>query len=78
MLDSIIESCMYVANNSIDVKINNNKIIEFIKLENEIKSSHWLSDSPYNLLDLSTEEIVNFLLIYESITFSFGEIQNGL
>lgn len=71
MLDSIIESCMYVANNSIDVKINNNKIIEFIKLENEIKSSHWLSDSPYNLLDLSTEEIVNFLLIYESITFSF-------
>ena len=33
--------------------------------------NHWLSSSPFGLLDLSDETIINFLLIYESINFSF-------
>lgn len=36
-----------------------------------VETKHWLSFSPYNLLDLSTETIINFLLVYEAIDFSF-------
>ena len=32
---------------------------------------HWFTSSPFGLLDLSDETIINFLLIYESINFSF-------
>ena len=32
---------------------------------------HWLSSSPFGLLELPVETIINFLLIYESIDFSF-------
>lgn len=32
---------------------------------------HWLSSSPFGLLELLVETIINFLLIYESIDFSF-------
>lgn len=70
-LDEIIKSCNYVANNSEFVKINEIKLDEFVKTIKEIETEHWLSFSPYNLLDLPIETIVNFLLVYESIDFSF-------
>lgn len=71
MLNNIIESCKYVADSSIDVKINNQKITEFTKNITEIKSAHWLKNSPFGLLDLPVETIINFLLVYTSINFSF-------
>lgn len=71
MLDEIIKSCEYVANNSKSVKINEEKLDEFIETIKKVETKHWLSFSPYNLLDLPTETIINFLLIYESIDFSF-------
>ncbi len=71
MLDQIIKSCEYVANNSKSVKINEKELDKFIETIKEIEPRHWLSFSPYNLLDLPTETIINFLLIYEAIDFSF-------
>lgn len=71
MLDKIITGCRYVVNNSKSVKINENKLDVFINQIREIKTKHWLSFSPYNLLELPVETIINFLLIYESIDFSF-------
>lgn len=71
MLDKIIKSCKYVVKNSKSVKINEAKLDEFIETIKNIKTNHWLSYSPYDLLDLSTEKIINFLLVYESIDFSF-------
>lgn len=71
MLNKIIESCKYVADNSINVKINKEKIIKFIESEDEIKATHWLKNSPFGLLDLPVEMIINFLLVYTSINFSF-------
>ena len=32
---------------------------------------NWLSSSPFGLLDLPVETIINFLLVYEAIDFSF-------
>ena len=71
MLEEIIKSCNYVSENSKYVKINENKLREFAESMEQVKTDHWLSFSPYNLLDLSIETIVNFLLVYESIDFSF-------
>ncbi len=71
MLNEIIKSCKFVSNNSKSVKINETRLNEFIKRIEKVETKHWLSFSPYNLLDLSTETIINFLLVYESIDFSF-------
>lgn len=71
MLNKILESCEYVFNNSKYVTINNKKLIEFVKTIPKDKTKHWLSSSPYGLLNLPVEDTINFLLIYESIDFSF-------
>ena len=71
MLDKIIKSCKYVANNSKSVKINQTNLDKFIEKIKNVETEHWLGFSPYNLLDLPTETIINFLLVYEAIDFSF-------
>ena len=71
MLDKIIKSCKYVANNSKSVKINVTNLDNFIGKIKKVETEHWLAFSPYNLLDLPTETIINFLLVYEAIDFSF-------
>ena len=71
MLEEIIEICKYVSENSKSVQINEINLDNFIKKINNIETKHWLSFSPFNLLDLPVETIINFLLIYESIDFSF-------
>ena len=71
MLDKIIKSCKYVADNSKSVKINETNLDKFIEKIKKVETEHWLAFSPYNLLDLPTETIINFLLVYEAIDFSF-------
>lgn len=71
MLESIIESCKYVTSNSKHVTINHDKLVSFAGQIENIEMKHWLSDSPFELLELSVDTIINFLLIYEAIDFSF-------
>lgn len=71
MIENIIQSCKYVSGNSKHVSINEEKLNQFVKGIDNIKMEHWLSSSPFGLLELPVETIINFLLIYESIDFSF-------
>ena len=71
MLNKILSTCEYVANNSKHVKINNKKIDKTIEKLKDIKIEHWLQCNPYNLLELDIKELVNFLIIYGSIDYSF-------
>lgn len=71
MFDKILNSCNYVIENAEYVKINNNKIDELVNGIKNVNNMHWLQNSPYGILDLSTEEIVNFLLLYHTIGFSY-------
>lgn len=71
MLNNIITSCEYVSSNSKHVSINLEKLNILIENINDIKMKNWLSSSPFGLLDLPVETIINFLLIYEAIDFSF-------
>lgn len=71
MFDKIISSSEYVMKNSKCVKINYDKLNDFIKniKYNELKN--WLLYNPYNLLELEVEKIINFLLLFEAIDYSF-------
>jgi hypothetical protein len=71
MLDKIKITCQYVMENSEYVKINYDKLDEFIKKIDCGNLKNWLTYNPYNLLNLDIELIVNFLLVFESIDYSF-------
>lgn len=71
MLEQIKSSCEFVANNSKHVSINDDEIIKLVSKIDNIELKNWLSSSPFGLLDLKVERIINFLLIFESIDFSF-------
>lgn len=71
MLEKIIQTSQYVIANAKHVKIQEKKVEEFAKSINPIQSQHLLWTSPFGILELPTKQIVNFLLIYEAIDFSF-------
>lgn len=71
MLNKIRNTCHYVVENSKYVKINYTKLDEFINHIEYENLKHWLLYNPYDLLELDVETIINFLLIFESIDYSF-------
>lgn len=70
-LDNVLITCKYVMDNAKHVKINKEKIKEFSLSIKDLKLEHWLSFNPYNILNWSVEDIVNFLIILGSIDCSF-------
>ncbi|MDY5874954.1 MAG: queuosine salvage family protein [Bacilli bacterium] len=71
MLEKILESCYYVTNNAKDVFINYDVLDNFILNIDCNNLKNWLSYNPFNILDLGIEKIVNFLLLFEAIDYSF-------
>lgn len=71
MFDKIKSSTEYVMKNSKYVKINYDKLNDFIKNIKCDDLKNWLLYNPYDLLDLTVEEIINFLLIFEAVDYSF-------
>ena len=71
MLDKIRSSCQYVVDNSKYVKINYEELDKFINNIDCNNLINWLMYNPYDLLELDVETIINFLLIFESIDYSF-------
>lgn len=70
-LENIITTCEYVTKQAKHVKINETAIAELINNWNQETPKHWLFNNPFGLLDLSIEEIVNFLILLGSIDCSF-------
>ena len=71
MLESVIDSCKYVMDNAKYVTINYDKLDEFITTVDCSELKHWLSNNPYNISDLGIENVINFILLFESIDYSF-------
>lgn len=71
MLDKIIPTCKYVVENAKYVKINYEKTDELIDELLTFDNVHYLMKVPYPIYDMDTRDIVNFLLIYDAIDFSF-------
>ncbi len=71
MYYKVLDSCRYVMNNSQYVKIDYKKLDQFISKIDTDNLKNWLLFNPYNLLELGVEKIVNFLLFFEAIDYSF-------
>lgn len=71
MLDKIVDSCRKVMKNSKYVKINYSNLEKFIDEIDCTNLKNWLLYNPYNILSLEVEKVINFLLIFESIDYSF-------
>ena len=78
MLENIVRNSKYVVEHASYVSIDEEKLKIFTNQIKTQKSIHWLSNNPFELLELSKEELCMFLLIYGSIDFCFEVIQNGL
>ena len=70
-LEEINKTCKFVVERSKFVTINYDKLDKYITTIDCKESKYWLGNNPYNLLDLGTENVINFLLLYESINYSF-------
>jgi len=71
MLEQVQNTSYYVKKHSKHVHINKERLKAFV-LENKFaETSHWLSSNPFNIFNLDSEDIVNFLIIYDGIVCSF-------
>lgn len=71
MLDDVKSTCYYVMKASKYVNIDFEKIDQFIAKIDCNNLKNWLLYNPYELLELDIETIVNFLLVFEAIDYSF-------
>lgn len=71
MLEKVLNSCEEVMKNSKYLNIDYNKLNLFIDSIDYNNVKHWLSSNPYNLFELGIANVINFLLIFESIDYSF-------
>lgn len=71
MLDKVLETCNYVVENAEHVTINEKEINKILSELNTTKMKHWLSSTPFNILDYSVEKLINFFVIYDAIDYSF-------
>lgn len=71
ILDNIVDTCNYVSNDSKHVKIDLNRLFDFAKNINGLQMQNWLYSSPFGLLENDTKLIIDFLLYFEAIDFSF-------
>lgn len=71
MLDDVKSTCYYVMKASKYVNIDFEKIDQFIAKIDCNNLKNWLLYNPYGLLELDIETIVNFLLVFEAIDYSF-------
>ena len=71
MLENILQTCKYVSDNSIHVKINKTAIDELVNNINFETTKHWLVSNPFGILDLEVRDIINFLIIFDSIDCCF-------
>lgn len=71
MLNKVLETSQFVVDNASHVKINYDKVNDLIDELLNFNNVHYLTKVPYAVYEMSTKDIVNFLLIYDSIDFSF-------
>lgn len=83
MLSKVLETSKYVVEHSKHVTIDYKNIDSLIEELKDFDNVHYLSKVSYPLYDMNIKDLINFLLIYDSIDFSFWgnpkwENKNGL
>lgn len=70
-MSKILDTIRFVVENSKHVKINKEKIHEFCKRFKLKKGNFWLENKIYDFKKLNDKDKLHFLLVYNSINFSF-------
>jgi len=70
-MNKILETTKFVIENAKYVKINQKAINEFCKVFERSHISHWINHTPFDISNLKDNEKVSFLLIFNSISFSY-------
>ncbi len=71
MLDKVLETNKFVVDNAKHVRINYDKATQLIDELLNFENVHYLTKVPYGIYNMNTRDIINFLLIYDAIDFSF-------
>jgi hypothetical protein len=70
-MNKILETTNFVIKHSKRVRINKEKIKEFCEHFSESHINHWLNESPFDFSILSEKDKISFLLVLDSISFSY-------
>src|SRR3989344_5721709 len=70
-MNRILSTTHFVVENAKHVKIKKSRIKEFCDNFSESHINHWLNESPFNLNKLDHDQKLHFLLIFNSISFSY-------
>lgn len=70
-MNQILETTRFVVENARHVKINPEKITEFCNHFEESHINHWIKQGPYDLTKLNDSDKLHFLLVFNSISFSY-------
>ena len=70
-MNRIIETCKFVVDNSQHVKINSEKVDEFCNYFSHSCIKHWIDGSPFNIRKLNAKDRLHFLLVLNSVSFSY-------
>lgn len=71
MSNKILDTTKFVVDNSSYVKINKKAIKEFNKFFEESHINHWLNESPFDFNKLKERDKLDFLLVFNAISFSY-------
>ena len=67
LINELNNSFKYVSEHSRNVSINYANVDKMIDDIKNRKINYWLDSNPYSIMDMSIEEIINFLLIYHTV-----------
>lgn len=67
----ILESTWFVVQNADFVKINHAKVSEFSKGFEKHTNHYWLKDSPFDIEQLSADQKLMFIVVFNAISFSY-------
>jgi hypothetical protein len=70
-MNKIVKSCKFVVDNSQHIKINSEKVDKFCDYFSHNHIKHWIDESPFNLKKLNPKDRLHFLLVFNSISFSY-------
>lgn len=70
-MNKILETTKFVVDNSASVTINRENIAKFSKTFHHDNPRHWLNASPINYLHLNDEDMLTFLLVFDSTSFCY-------
>lgn len=70
-MNRILKSTKFVVDHADFVKINKDKINDFASTFTHEHVKHWLIESPYDISELDNEKKLTFLLIFNTMSFSY-------